>query len=101
MLLKNYYLSFLEVRQCKDFPKRFLLTHQHRDRINAIHALREMVGLFHSLRLLRLISYFGSTIPVPGESLPNIEKISSESSKKKKKKEAAAFLATVDNALPQ
>ena len=60
-----------------------------------------MVGLFHSLRLLRLISYFGSTIPVPGESLPNIEKISSESPKKKKKKEAAAFLATVDNALPQ
>ena len=60
-----------------------------------------MVGSFHSLRLLRLISYFSSTTPVPGESLPNIEKISSESSKKKKKKEAAAFLATVGNALPQ
>lgn len=34
------------------------------------YILREMVGSFHSLRLLRLISYFSSTTLVPGESLP-------------------------------
>ena len=107
LLLKNNYLSFLEVCQCKDFPKRLLLTHQHRDIELLLYThfvsyiLCEMVGSFHSLRLLRLISYFSSTTPVPGESLPNIEKILSESSKKKKKKDAAAFLTTVDNALPQ
>ena len=75
LLLKNNYLPFLEVRQCKDFPKRFLLTHQHRDIELLLYThfvsyiLCEMVGSFHSLRLLRLISYFSSTTPVPGESL--------------------------------